>query len=214
MPITADDFQVQVSWFTDTGLPADAVVNTWSFKATETGADLGALCDGIASFYQATRLMFANTMDGTADGMTMKVYALADPEPRAPVFETTASIGATGGGALPSEVAACLSFRSTLESGTPAARRRGRVFLGALDTGVTESSSGATFMASTDMTAFVDAAVTMADVLAALGWEWSIWSRVDDSLFPVVFVWMDNAFDTQRRRGPRSTFRQTGTVPA
>ena len=34
-------------------------------------------------------------------------------------------------------------------------------------------------------------------------------SLLDDSFVEVVAVWVDNAFDTQRRRGVKSTYRKT-----
>jgi hypothetical protein len=37
---------------------------------------------------------------------------------------------------------------------------------------------------------------------------------IDDAWNDAVNVWVDDAFDTQRRRGARATTRSLGTIPA
>jgi hypothetical protein len=52
-------------------------------------------------------------------------------------------------------------------------------------------------------------------ILTALGGldvDWVVYSRVDNRSSPVTDWFVDNSWDTQRRRGPRATSRITGTT--
>jgi hypothetical protein len=49
--------------------------------------------------------------------------------------------------------------------------------------------------------------------LTTAGLSHAVWSSADDTAYPVIGAWMDNAFDTQRRRGVDATARDTRTGP-
>lgn len=212
MPITLDDFQVQTILYPDTNIIADASVNTWSFHRTGAGGDPEALSTAVAAFYQQIRLEFAGTVQNGEGGLRTKVYNLGQPEPRVPVYEGSYTLGASGSGSLPAEAAVCLSFRGDLESGVDPARRRGRVFLGPLAAATSTVSSGTVFVDQDTITAILDAYEAFATYVTTIDFECAVWSRVDSDLVPVTFAWIDNAFDTQRRRGPRPTTRTTRTI--
>jgi len=44
---------------------------------------------------------------------------------------------------------------------------------------------------------------------AAADWTWVVYSTVDNAMYPVDNGWVDNSWDTQRRRGVKPTARYT-----
>lgn len=198
-----------------TGIPEDVSVNTWSFEiADDTESELIQVASFLGVFYAGIMPYYSEVVNPTQ--FNIKIYDRADAEPRTPIFTQTGDIGvATSTGGMPEEVAVCLSFSGVLESGAPPARRRGRVYLGPLAGSVVDLSD-------TNGRAFVDGAFA-SDVLDSyeLAWEelttagnvHEAWSPTDNVGHPVVTAWMDNAFDTQRRRGVAATARSTRTGP-
>lgn len=205
--------RAQVRLLSDSSLPEDTVVNTWHFASAVTNPDssyVGAnLQPPLGQFYDAIDGLLSVGLSGTAN---VKWYDLIDPEPRVPIAEFNNVNLNLGSGALPSEVALCLSFQGVPVSGQPQARRRGRVYLGPLsDTGVVSAAGvgdvrpGAT--AINTVTGAADALLTLSK--AAADWRWVIHSPTSG---PGISVdvdngWVDNAFDIQRRRGLRATQR-------
>lgn len=92
-----------------------------------------------------------------------------------------------------------------------AARHRGRIFIGPLCYGPG--------MFTTDGTADLRPSAAVRDVLAAACNDlaenttisWSLWSRTLGLTFAVQSGWVDDAFDTQRRRGAQPTTRTNWT---
>jgi hypothetical protein len=206
-----------------TFLPRDVAVNTFTFSCEEE--DLPAMAQGVINFYNsvATSMGQSNSIASYIGAIvgrgpnqaSVTAWNLYDPEPRAPVhYEEYQLSGTSSGDGLPLEVAACASFEGLPESGVNQARRRGRIFIGPLKT-----SAGTLDGANPPRlkNGF------MSDVCAAMeglhawtlteGGVWLVESRVDPSLVtPVVRGWVDNDFDTQRRRSPRATSRTTWSV--
>lgn len=133
------------------------------------------------------------------------VYNLEDPTPRAPIAERAITLPGPGGGnKLPAEVALTCSFQGDRVSGTNQARRRGRIFLGPLNV----SGADMTIPSEAMMTSVKDQFKGLLDASeSALLWEWVVHSPTSDSFTFVRSGWIDNAWDTQRRRGPRATAR-------
>lgn len=189
----------------DTLIPADTAINTWAFATPSSTYDpdeidaIGAALDG---FYNEFAICLAG--NHAADSWRIKAYNLADPEPRTPIADELMSEKPVAeGNPFPAEVAVCLSFRGPFVSGEPNARRRGRVFLGPLDGSMSHSDAGAIRPAPLVFEKAGDALLEFGLALGPLGITHSVWSRADDTLYPVVEYWMDDAFDTQRRRGER-----------
>lgn len=202
--------QVSIPYFT--GLPADVSVNTWSFEVADAdesnAAEVGAFLN---TFYTELRPWLSPSLDPTQVGI--KMYDRADPEPRTPFVDTTFNLGAqTTESPLPEEVAVCFSFRANLASGQPPARRRGRVYLGPLSVNVIQETNRSvvkdTFI--DDMIAAYESAWTE---LTTAGNVHEVWSPTDGVGRTVTYAWMDDAFDTQRRRGPLATSRTSTTGP-
>lgn len=195
---------VQVTLNHDSALPEDVTVNAWSFN-TGVAKDTTAAIDIVAklqTFYNAFASRLSASLAGTG---SVKFYDRADLKPRVPWF-TGALVIVPGTSNLASEVSLTLSFSSDVISGVPAARRRGRLFLGPLASSVNDATSGRPITAA--VTEISNAAGVLQTASAnAAGWGWEIYSRTDLIGRDVLRGYVDNAFDTQRRRGLRPTTR-------
>lgn len=135
------------------------------------------------------------------------------------------TIGANAGGSmLPAEVAFALSFHGDLTdipetapnptpppaTIRPAARRKGRVFLGPFNSNalfnVVAQGDSVPAVELRDA-ARLSAIDLMADA-ATIG-AWVVNSGADDTFYPVAGGWVDTAWDTQRRRGTAPSARTT-----
>lgn len=211
--------RAQVAIPRDTGLPEDVSVNTFHFSTTNAApyaAARTAIASALSTFYGGFDEYLGQVNGGPA---SVKFYDLADPKPRAPLAapSTFALVTGTNANPLPEEVAICLSFQGAQTSGTSQARRRGRVYLGPLDALSTISGGrvqpGATYIGAIRTAA----AGLLAAAAASADFDWVVYSPTNAALggaveawyTPVVSGWVDNAFDTQRRRGPTATTRVT-----
>ena len=199
-----------------TNIPEDVVVNVWTFNwliGSPAVGDFDNLRDNLVAFYDDVYAdpggpMLAPYVDETQ--ARIKIYDLADPLPRVPVYNSLAPLNfanqasATG---LPPEAAICLSFQGALVSGQPQARRRGRIFIGALAHMGAGSSVAFPNVTSGTRTSITGAAAAMKSAMAADDWAWSVWSKTDNAAVLVDNGWVDNAVDTQRRRGNTATAR-------
>jgi hypothetical protein len=212
--------QVQVSMPYFTGVPEDVATNVWHFVwavGLPAPADWTNLNADLSFFYNSVYNnpggpMLASYVDGA--NVRMKGYDLADAKPRAPKYSALlASLNANRatGSANPPEAAICLSFQGSQVSGTSQARRRGRIFIPAIsffDAGTTTSFPNVGAATRTDI---AGAASTLKTSVAGHGFIWSVYSRVDADAVVVTNGWIDNAQDTQRRRGNKATARTTWT---
>lgn len=208
-------------------IPADAVVNTFYFDQDDNGIlpdpseSYSSVMSKLTTFYQAIDgVVYPATVGSTA---TVRIYDMRDPEPRVVRHTATIALTPSAGGSYPGEVAICLSFAATPTSGTPAARLRGRVYLGPVTTTAGATEANHVMVASATRTAIANAASALAtptdpggDPVSSL--SWAIYSptldsvgSIDDAFNDVQSGWIDNAFDTQRRRGTKATARTTWT---
>lgn len=189
------------------GIFEDVVVNTWSFNMSSDPAVLEPVAELLADFYLDLDTYLQSTID--TSGHEVRWYDRSDPEPRTPVLVVPFALTPnTSNIPMPREVAVCLSFAATPASGSSNARRRGRIYFGPLNTSATVSSGAYVRPASGFMNALLDAYASMAatannDHAAAH----EVWSGVDSTGRDVTRAWVDNEWDTQRRRGVRATGR-------
>lgn len=215
-------WRAQVTIPLDSGVPEDAIVNTLYFDDDDDPiADEGDTRDWImillTAFYNAIDgFVFPNTVGANA---TVRLYDMADAEPRVPLYTETIALTPYTAGPMVNEVAICASFAAQVESGDVPARKRGRIFLGpvTVDAGVLVGSQ--VRPTTSTMDAIRDAMDAMADGYehpASPGYRcrWAVYSPKTDELgtlgeafSDVVRGWVDDAFDTQRRRGPVATTR-------
>jgi hypothetical protein len=145
-------------------------------------------------------------------GTRIKLYSLADPKPRVPLRDESLGITGTHSAAgMPLEVALCLSFQAPKVSGQEQRRRRGRVYLGPFTNLSGDGSTGRPD--ATAITAITTAAQTLLDASqASSSWKWAVIHDAN-GVAPVAHVvengWLDNAWDTQRRRGNAPGVRTT-----
>jgi hypothetical protein len=216
-------FRCQVSIPMDSGTPEDSVINVWHFDSDQTFAeDADDVVGRLRTFYQSIDTLFPAHVGSTA---TVKVYDLADPEPRVPgIIDTIALTPAAGGTVIPHEVAICLSMKADPVSGVSAGRLRGRVFLGPLTTSVLALEGSQVRITAAARTTVVNAAVALATgpdpgdarlaiysptTHAALGGGAG---SLADAFNDVTEVWVDNAPDTIRSRGEKSSARTTAAI--
>jgi len=209
---------VQVQFARDNGLVRDAVVNTWHFRSyTADPTDWAvAITTSLDDFYSSIGTAFSPVLTGDA---LVRIYDLAAPVPRTPVFESDFTITPDSSTPLPSECAVALSYRGTLVSGSPPARRRGRIFLGpwSVDALATGANDGQVALATYE--AIRDAAQVLSDEGSNTTWEWAVFSpttagappwsdgELQAATLAVVAGHVDNAFDTIRSRGAAATAR-------
>lgn len=198
-----------VSLESSTGLPQDDIVNTFYFEGS--GADPANVKDMLDDFYnsvptgETASVMQQFATDALGGDMTITGYDLSDTPPRAPIYEATTSvISPSSTDMLPPEIALCLSYQAQPISGVPQARRRGRVYLGPFNVAVDQNgrpnaaARGIIAAAARDMLQASNTSVS---------WEWQQYSRTTGTGSPVVGGWVDNAWDSQRRRGWDATSR-------
>lgn len=209
-------------------LPEDRFVNDWSF--TETGTlDPTTFTDiltMLAGFYtgvspttgRALHSFISNAHNRVAGGL-LAIYNATGKEAGgpanplgSPIFETPFLIGPSAAAAtLPTECSAVVSMHANLtnvqeETGTtrPAARRRGRVYIGPLNTDAITADQDSAHLSSSFIQTVVDQFQSFNDFGAPV---LSVWSRADAVFRPVVGGFVDNAVDIQRRRGQEATSR-------
>lgn len=200
-----------------TNLPTDVVVNDWHFSfivGTPDDSNYEDLRDNLVTFYNA---VYSGGLGGDvmapwcrpADA-SLKIYNVNDPTPRAPRWEGAATLADNRvvGSGIPLESAICCSFQGDPVSGAPQARRRGRIFLGGLGA-ATEGGDATSFpQPDTTLVASINtAAEAMLGAMFADLWQWVVFSRVNNTGAPITNGWVDNAWDTQRRRGNEATAR-------
>lgn len=216
------------------GLPEDRVVADHYFgtgPGDQSQATINMIEVAMSDFWQGARTTAANLTSYLATDITRAVdsaqrrYYLKEPGEQffgspsfIQPFQPGAAVAATG---LPDEVAVCLSYHGDLtdipeEDGAirPAARRRGRIYFGPLWAGAVSQGAGLPVRpASVVQADLIDAATDLlAASDAAAEWTWVVPHAVATagwSVVPVVGGWVDNAWDTQRRRGISATQRTT-----
>lgn len=209
---------VQVGIPRDSGLPEDVATNTFHFEGDDGSADwdelLGGLVERVEAFYLAIDQMLAVT---NGNFPTIKVYDFSDAKPRVPKYSDDFEI-TPGSASYPAEVALCVSYSAALESGVNMARRRGRFFLGPLNSAIgTMNLNGDNRPGSGDMAILTAALPALARGAGGGTPRLAVYSptthtspaTVDAAWNDVSFFWVDNAYDTIRSRGARATERQT-----
>lgn len=223
--MTLRGIRVNASLGSASGIPADDHVNVWHFRgrADDIGDAADEIITALTTFYNSIEDLFcSNTTTGQVD---YKFYNLVDPEPRVPFSTVNASaFTPTAGDGLPTECAICLSFSGPSTSGLPQRRRSGRLYLGNLTTGVTTTVTGFVQVTAVARETIRDAALAIVTGMDPLNASWSVFSpttagakpwggsAIDLALTDVTEGYVDNALDTQRRRGTLPSDRTTFSV--
>lgn len=200
----------QVALQAATQLPEDRMVNTFWFQ-TNSSADPAGIVTPLVDFYQS--LAGALSLNAIHDtGHLIKMYDQADVEPRSPIVESTFDLtGLSNTTALPAEVALCSSFQGNPESGENQQRRRGRIYVSGW---VSSNNVGAGRPGGPLQTLLANSTAQLSNDITALGTGieqvlWVVYSRTADSFALITNGWVDDSWDTQRRRGIAPTTRVT-----
>lgn len=225
IPVHADTYQAQVIFPAVSGLPEDVFTNTlYFFDAAVSKRSHSAVADLLETrmegFYNvaqggaSARITAAMSRVINWNACILKVYDLGDAAPRTPEVRTLEFTQPTNTTALPNEVAIVLSYRGgsgTTGGGSADPRKRGRIFIGPLN------QTAGTFTAGVDEDMFINAG-PMDSIVKAADWlrddltdelGWLQYSRTNDAFLAVTGGFVNNTFDTQRRRGVAATSRTT-----
>jgi hypothetical protein len=206
-------YKFNVTFNHDNGLAEDKVVNGWHFEDNGgVAGDFDNVRDMLKDFYTKpvnAGAWITNSYPGhLANDCTVTAYDLSQDKPRAPVYESTFPSGVGAGSTLPTEVALCFSFEAEKASGELQSRRRNRVYLGPFTNSVLNSGA----VSSSFITTLINAGKDLkAASNASITWDWQIYSPTDDRSHDIHKIWVDNAWDTQRRRGLKATTRTAWT---
>jgi hypothetical protein len=212
----------QVQFDDDSGLPRDRSINTFHFvdigdpAITPPTAALDEYAVAIRDFYTAAHTgststlstFLSSTLAGT---WTTKFYDLHDAPPRSPLRVDTMTPLTPGSTAMPQENALCISYQAAHLSGFNQANRRGRIYIGPLAQTALGSVAA---RPNANANQLVPTAVAAGAFLKGHSWaagtrRWVVYSQKFGTWATVTDGWVDNEFDTQRRRGYRPTTRTT-----
>lgn len=205
--------------------------------------DLDTIRDALVSFYNDVATgaavtiasLFPQAISRVTNAAKIKMY-LKQIDPvlgdfGSPVSTYSFTVGAIAAGppsGLPGEAAICCSFHGDLtdipetESNPapppaffrPAARHRGRVYVGPMNEASIQENAGTDFEvkpSSQAIAALRFSGQDLRDYPFTGGLQWVVYSPTDDDAYPVIDGFVDNSFDTQRRRGNAPTSRTLWT---
>jgi hypothetical protein len=192
-------YRCVLSTWMDTTNPTDAMQVTPHFSVSTPLADEQALCDDLL---EGWRTWVAAGFQGTQ--MRCTVYNAQGAPPHYPLATKEINTGVATASTINRDVAVCLSYYSQVNR----PRHRGRLYIPCVLTG---SAASGGVVSSTIMTK-VAALVPVFTGLGGVDVDWCVYSRVDDTPRSVSNWWIDNSWDTQRRRGRKADARQQGSV--
>lgn len=215
IPVITDHFQLQWAWQAPSGLPEDQFITTWYFRNDGIVGNPGpTMATMVKAFWDSVPTgqgaSIITRMPSSIVEAQIKVYDLGQPTPRYPIHEETfvpTSVG-NAGTPLPREVAVVQSYY-----GGQGPRKRGRNYIGPLASAVIDE----------DLQNVPRVEQLFQDVVAAAALdlrnstENATWVQVSTTYgvaSPVQGGWVDDAFDTQRRRGAAPSARTTWGDPA
>lgn len=215
--------RAQVELPSVTALPKDSAINTFHFQTVASPAsslDLDFIEASIANFYDIGVATTGKPGSYISERIsrvvptTITLYDLADLEPRVPVregdFTLAAALNSTE---LPDEVACVLSFQAVALSGINQARRRNRIYLGPLNGAALPVTAGVRSRPRLELrNALATKAAAMAvDTPGDPAWVVLSTATGVPVVADVQNGWIDDAWDTQRRRGLDATLRTLWT---
>jgi hypothetical protein len=228
------EFQVNLPY--KSGVPKDTSINTFHIhSAVDYDEAVGlALIEKVSDFYGnlggSQNAILDTYLSKFIDGPHCRIdlSEISGWDTGAPVWNPIGSVPMpltiTGAGTdMPLEVASCLSYSGVL--GLPpytgpfpkAARRRGRIYFGPLNSGAYDfdTGNGRPVVSENFRNNLSSAAVVLAqgiNTLDAGNQRWCVWSRTGSHAIAIDRGYVNNDFDTQRRRGSGETARSTWQI--
>jgi hypothetical protein len=188
---------VQVIFQGATGLSRDRFVNTLHFDG-----DFGtSQMDELWTQFRA----FGDTWLGSMAGGTVHEIRSYAPglNPTGPELRKNYALTSANASGGPGEVALCLSYGTEDDPDSTVPRGRGRIYLGPF---VSTAVS-----ANRPSTGLQNALLTLGEGIASVGFAanttWVMRSQRDASYKKIESIWVDDSWDTQRRRGLTPTIK-------
>lgn len=218
----------------DSGLAEDQIVNNLFFNVPDgtLQAGLDEVIADVRGFYNTfaapdTRPL-SSLLGPSIDPATsrIKLYDMAGPPPHFPIRDVPLNNGAPSGFAeLPAEVSVVLSFQAAKQAGFDQKNRRGRIYFGTVSTESVISTVAGSRPNDLTRNLLARQAARLRAFNTALK-EWVVVSQYDGTdaagkpikrpapTFALVTDgWVDDAWDTQRRRGIAPTSRIIWPAP-
>lgn len=203
-------------------IPRDVSMTTWAFRSEATDptvTQFNELRDAVASVFNGQEgannplsTYISGVVSRNSQSARFKAYRQSGGGASGPPeYESGWTLGGLGSGsptAMPLECAIVMSFQGDPITGGVQARRRGRVYLGPW----TSTALGSTSNDATISQSMIDrVAASGARLLnwsdSSSNWTWCVWSRTTGLFVPVTNGWINNEWDTQRRREKEATAR-------
>jgi hypothetical protein len=191
--------RAQCAFQVDSADPSDVLMINPHFKIVNLPGlsnDVQGLADDLSTAL--------NTWDILATQVTVKMYDAQHAPPNYPLATSVKRQGQIVATNINRDIAVCLSYYA----GVNRPRYRGRLYVPCALRNIVPSGA---FVS----TASMNNVATLVPILTGLGGldvDWVVYSRVDNTSRPVTDWFVDNSWDTQRRRGPRPTSRISGTT--
>lgn len=215
--IHTDFYQAQVIWDGPSQLPEDQFVTTWMFR-NDNVLDRNGMLDAVDT---AVSNFFGNPGGANPDGITdwmpsllgsprLKIFDMGETPPRVPEERVLTSLAASDTGlALPREVALCCSYNV----GGPGPRNRGRTYLGPFTVAALAGGTPALSRPHADLTARIAERAEDLATNPSLECTWVLWSRRNAEMHTITGGFVDNAWDTIRKRGKAPESRVSWGAP-
>jgi hypothetical protein len=189
-------YKIQVSTAVDTILPRDRVVNTFHLDDHGVTSDPSGLCEDTGDLFE--------TLYSSSREIDVRAYDTG-AAPNYPVGQHVRSVGLAGGATTrPREIALCLSYYG--DRNLP--RTRGRMFICAA------ACQNISIGANRPNNFAAEQLLVLADGIANLGGpdvDWVWWSTINGAHGPVKHSYVDDEWDTIRKRGLRPSTRWART---
>lgn len=190
-------YQVRLQGQSD--LPEDVYENVLFYNTNGINDTAQSTCEALRDLY--VNLPFL----GGVKSVEVRAYPINGGQPVASAGPTARPVIAVQ---TPHETAICLSYSAEDDPDKAGRRRRGRIFLGPLGGGLVGGERPGPSLR--------DAVLDFGESLASVGFAdsttWLLFSRLDNSGFKIESIWVDDAWDTQRRRGLKPTLREVRDV--
>lgn len=194
--------RAQLSWQVGSMLPRDRFTNTVYFNHTlgliEGAPEWQTLADDLKTAVNGWSLSPTN------HELTVKLYDMGDAQPRRPKATSIIYPGACQEDNSPREIALCLSF-STAKN---VPKERGRIYLPRVK--ISNAAPGVR-PTSTERAKAGDLATVFKN-LGGTNVDWVINSQSGGGVHSVYKWWVDDEWDTVRKRGLKSTTRTAGVI--
>ena len=204
-------YRVSVTFGAASQIPADNIVNTFHFFQGGPLIDGDNVRDIIKDFYAVKAPSAVNAIGHYMSTLvtstaTVRMYSLDDPKPRPPRYESTFTFSRGSAMPMPREVAMVVSYQAPREAGELQSRRRNRWYVGPLNSNAMAASGGLPAGQFTTDLRYAAKEMLRASAAAA-NWQWKVYSPTNNEYYDIDGGWVDNAWDTQRRRGEKPTVR-------